>query len=66
MIRFHNGKVLTFEHGAEIAECEVWTDGGEICYVGPKRDDDPDFEREIDLKATCSCRALRTRTPTQA
>ena len=50
MIRFHNGKVLTFEHGAEIAECEVWTDGGEICYVGPKRDDDPDFEREIDLK----------------
>lgn len=50
MIRFHNGKVLTFEHGAEIAECEVWTDGGEIRYVGPKRDDAPDFEREIDLK----------------
>ena len=50
MIRFHNGKVLTFEHGAQLADLEVWTDGGEICYVGNKRDDAPDFEREIDLK----------------
>ena len=49
MIRFHNGRVLTFEHGAELSDCEVWTDGGAISYVGPKKADMPAFEREIDL-----------------
>lgn len=49
MIRFHNGRVLTFENGTELSDCEVWVDGGAISYVGPKRDETPAFEREIDL-----------------
>lgn len=49
MIRFHNGRVLTFENGTELSDCEVWVDGGAISYVGPKRDEAPEFEREIDL-----------------
>lgn len=50
MIRFYNGKVLTFDNGAEISEAEVWCDGGAICHVGPAPDAMPEFEREIDLK----------------
>lgn len=50
MIRFYNGRVLSFGNGVEISENEVWTDGGKICYVGPKCDEMPAFEREIDLK----------------
>lgn len=49
MIRFYNGKVLTFDKGAEISETEVWTDGGTICHVGPMLEQKPEFEREIDL-----------------
>lgn len=50
MIRFYNGKVLTFDNGAEISEAEVWCDGGTICRVGPAPETVPEFEREIDLK----------------
>lgn len=50
MIRFYNGKVLTFDNGAEISEAEVWCDGGTICHVGPAPEAMPEFEREIDLK----------------
>lgn len=50
MIRFYNGKVLTFDNGAEISEAEVWCDGGAICRVGPAPEAMPEFEREIDLK----------------
>ena len=50
MIRFYNGRVLTFSGGISIDNNEVWTDGGAICYVGPKKTDMPQFEREIDLK----------------
>lgn len=50
MIRFYNGKVLTFDNGAEISEAEVWCDGGAICHVGPAPEAMPEFEREIDLK----------------
>lgn len=50
MIRFYNGKVLTFDNGAEISEAEVWCDGGTICHVGPAPETVPEFEREIDLK----------------
>lgn len=34
MIRFYNGRVLTFEPEAKIRQCEVWTDGARICHVG--------------------------------
>lgn len=49
MIRFYNGKLLRLKGGAKISEDEVWTEGSRIAYVGPKRDDMPAFEREIDL-----------------
>lgn len=49
MIRFYNGKVLTFGNGAEISDAEVWTDGGVICHVGSAPEQKPEFEREIDL-----------------
>ena len=50
MIRFYNGRVLSFVNGTEITNDEVWTDGSSICYVGPKKAAMPQFEREIDLK----------------
>ncbi len=50
MIRFYNGKVLTFENGMQVDDCEVWTDGASISYVGPKKAEMPAFERQIDLK----------------
>lgn len=49
MIRFYNGKVLKFENGARITDEEVWTDGALISYVGAKKAEMPEFEREIDL-----------------
>lgn len=50
MIRFYNGRVLSFANGTEITNDEVWTDGGAICYVGPKKTETPQFDRQIDLK----------------
>ena len=50
MIRFYNGKVLSFANGTEITDDEVWIDGSAISYVGPKKDEMPQFEREVDLK----------------
>ena len=47
MIRFYNGRVL---EPAGLSENEVWIDGAEIRYVGPKRDDMPAFSRQIDLR----------------
>ena len=49
MIRFYNGKTLIFSGGAHLTDDEVWTEGGEIVHVGPARDENPAFEREIDL-----------------
>ena len=49
MIRFYNGKLLRFEGGVSLSDYEVWVDGSRICYVGPKQDEMPAFEREIDL-----------------
>ena len=52
MIRFYNGKILTFENENEvkICEAEVWTDGAVICRVGETPETLPQFEREIDLR----------------
>ena len=49
MIRFYNGKILTFDGGTRVTDGEVWTDGDSISYVGAARTDLPAFEREIDL-----------------
>ena len=50
MIRYHNGCVLTMDGDCVLRECEVWTSGDKISYVGPARADAPEFEREIDLR----------------
>ena len=50
MIRFYNGKVLSFGGGLKITEDEVWVDGSRIVYVGPARAELPAFQRQIDLK----------------
>lgn len=49
MIRFYNGRTLTFGGGLKIEPGEVWTEGGRIAYVGPAREDMPAFRRQIDL-----------------
>lgn len=50
MIRFYNGKVLSFQGGLHITEGELWTDGSRISYIGPKPEILPEFERQIDLR----------------
>lgn len=50
MIRFYNGRVLSFVSGTEITNDEVWVNGGSICYVGPEKAEMPQFDRQIDLK----------------
>lgn len=47
MIRFYNGRLLTFKNGFEITDDEVWTNGSEIAFVGKNHDKKAD--REIDL-----------------
>lgn len=47
MIRFYNGRVLSFKNGFEITDDEVWTNGSEITFVGKNHDKKAD--REIDL-----------------
>lgn len=47
MIRFFNGRLLSFKNGFEITNDEVWTNGSEIAFVGKNHDKKAD--REIDL-----------------
>ncbi|MDE6413687.1 MAG: amidohydrolase, partial [Eubacterium sp.] len=47
MIRFYNGKVLSFKNGTEITDDEVWVDGSKIVYVG--KDYNKKADREINL-----------------
>lgn len=47
MIRFFNGKVLSFKNGMEITDDEVWVDGSKIVFVGKNCDKKAD--KEIDL-----------------
>lgn len=50
MIRFYNGKIMSFSGGLHITDDEVWTDGSRISYIGKAPDVLPEFERQIDLK----------------
>lgn len=50
MIRFYNGKALSFAGGIKVSDNEVWVDGSSIVYVGPAKEDMPTFQRQIDLK----------------
>jgi len=50
MIRFYNGKILSFAGGVHVDDnCELWVKDDEISYVGPAAEEKPEFEREIDL-----------------
>ena len=50
-IRLYHARILTMKEGEEIFQGEIWTEGGQITYVGPAREDTPkDFQREIDCK----------------
>ncbi len=50
MIRFYNGKTLSFGGGIKVRDDEVWVKGNSIVYVGPAKEDMPVFQRQIDLK----------------
>ena len=50
MIRFYNGKTLSFAGEIKVSDNEVWVDGSSIVYVGPAKEDMPTFQRQIDLK----------------
>ena len=50
MIRFYNGKIIRFSPKICVSDDEVWVNGNQIVYVGPKKSDMPDFERMINLK----------------
>ncbi len=47
MIRFYNGRVLSFKNGIEITDDEVWVDGSKIAFVGKNPNSKAD--REINL-----------------
>ncbi len=47
MIRFYNGRLLSFKNSSEITDDEVWVDGGKIVFVG--KGYNKKAEREIDL-----------------
>ena len=49
MIRFYNGRLLRFGGGMRVTDEELWIEGGTIAYVGPRPEERPAFEREIDL-----------------
>ncbi len=49
MIRFYNGRILSFGGGMKISRGEVWTDGGRIVHVGDAPGVLPEFDRQIDL-----------------
>lgn len=50
-IRLYHARILTMKEGEEIFQGEIWTEGAQITYVGPAREDTPkDFQREIDCK----------------
>lgn len=50
-IRLYHARILTMKEGEEIFQGEIWTEGTQITYVGPAREDTPkDFQREIDCK----------------
>ncbi len=47
MIRFYNGRVLSFKNGIKITDDEVWVDGSKIVFVGKNPNSKAD--KEINL-----------------
>lgn len=49
-IRFFNARILTLCDGFNIINGELWTEDNIISYVGPEKNQDNDFDQEIDVK----------------
>ena len=49
-IRIYNAKILTMEEGRPIFEGEVHIEGNKISYVGPQKQNDSVWDREIDAQ----------------
>lgn len=51
MIRFYNARILTMADGCTVQDnCELWTDGDKISYIGKTPAELPAFAREIDVQ----------------
>lgn len=48
--RFYNGKILTMKNNMEILEEEIWVVKNRIAYIGPSKESDISWDREIDLQ----------------
>ncbi|MEA5012127.1 MAG: amidohydrolase [Angelakisella sp.] len=48
-IRFYNGRIMPMTNGGEILEQELWVEGDSISYMGPAKDNDVQWDRQINL-----------------
>ena len=46
--RIYNVRILTMEDGKDIFQGEVWIQDDTITYVGPGRQDQKEWDQEID------------------
>ncbi|BDF33697.1 5-methylthioadenosine/S-adenosylhomocysteine deaminase [Lachnospiraceae bacterium] len=49
-IRLYNARILSMREGSGIEEGEVWVEGSHIAYMGPRKDTETVWDREIDVK----------------
>ena len=49
-IRLYNARILSMREGSGIEEGEVWVEGSHITYMGPRRDTETAWDREIDVR----------------
>lgn len=49
-IRLYNARILSMREGSGIEEGEVWVEGSHITYMGPRKDTETVWDREIDVK----------------
>ncbi|MCI5732360.1 MAG: amidohydrolase, partial [Eubacterium sp.] len=49
-IRFYHARILTMTEGEPVFEGEVHVEGNRIVYVGPEREQEKKFDREIDCE----------------
>ena len=49
-IRLYNARILSMREGSGIEEGEVWVEGSHITYMGPRKDTETAWDREIDVR----------------
>lgn len=47
-IRIYHGRLLTLDGNVDLTRGEVWVEGNKITYMGPGKEDQPAWDREID------------------